>query len=151
MMKGSCVALVLVLQLLSGVSARSSIFARNGDDRHGAALHQTDTSITDPSHHIFKYGQAETDPEMLPSSKHPRTLSDRAQEIRSSEQEEEEEDGNQMGASKIGSSPPRCEHKCYGCTPCEATQVPATHIGHAHVRVQYTNYEPEGLIAFAKK
>ncbi|KAI6690151.1 hypothetical protein NL676_026979 [Syzygium grande] len=125
-MKGSCVALVLVLQLLSGVSARSSIFARDGDDRHGAALHQT-----------------ETDPEILPSSKHPRTLSDRAQEIRSSEQEEEE-DRNQMGASKIGSSPPRCEHKCYGCTPCEATQVPATHNGHAHVRVQYTNYEPEG-------
>ncbi|KAI6688866.1 hypothetical protein NL676_025694 [Syzygium grande] len=42
-MKGSCVALVLVLQLLSGVSARSSIFARDGDDRHGAALHQTET------------------------------------------------------------------------------------------------------------
>ncbi|XP_056167927.1 EPIDERMAL PATTERNING FACTOR-like protein 3 [Syzygium oleosum] len=125
MMKGSCVALVLVLQLLSGVFARSSIFARNGDDRHGAALHQT-----------------ETDPEILPSSKHPGTLSDRAQE-RSSEQEEEE-DRNQMGASKIGSSPPRCKHKCYGCTPCEATQVPATHNEHAHVRVQYTNYEPEG-------
>ncbi|XP_030457741.1 polygalacturonase [Syzygium oleosum] len=126
MMKRSCVALVLVLQLLSGVSARSSIFARDGDDRHGAALHKT-----------------ETVPGILPSSKHPRTLSDRAQEIRSSEQEEEE-DGNQMGVSKIGSSPPRCEHKCYGCTPCEATQVPATHNGHAHVRVQYTNYEPEG-------
>ncbi|XP_030525486.1 EPIDERMAL PATTERNING FACTOR-like protein 3 isoform X1 [Rhodamnia argentea] len=129
-MKRSCVALVLVLQLLSGVSARSSVFARNGYDRHGVALHQT-----------------ETDPEMLPSSKHPRTLSERAQEeIRSGDDddEQEEEDGKQMGVSKIGSSPPRCEHKCYGCTPCEATQVPATHDGHAHVRVQYTNYEPEG-------
>ncbi|XP_048130014.1 EPIDERMAL PATTERNING FACTOR-like protein 3 isoform X3 [Rhodamnia argentea] len=126
-MKRSCVALVLVLQLLSGVSARSSVFARNGYDRHGVALHQT-----------------ETDPEMLPSSKHPRTLSERAQEeIRSAE--EEGEDGNQMGASKVGSRPPRCEHnKCYGCTPCEATQVPATHDGHTHVRVQYTNYQPEG-------
>ncbi|KAM7254506.1 hypothetical protein ACFE04_003886 [Oxalis oulophora] len=27
---------------------------------------------------------------------------------------------------KIGSSPPSCEHKCYGCTPCEAIQVPTT-------------------------
>ncbi|KAL3735988.1 hypothetical protein ACJRO7_025012 [Eucalyptus globulus] len=116
--------LVVVLQLLSGVSARSSIFAHNGDDPHGAALPQT-----------------ETNPEALPSSKHPRTLPERAQEIRSSEQGEER---NQMGGSKIGSRPPRCEHKCYGCTPCEPTQVPATHNGHAHVTVQYTNYEPEG-------
>ncbi|KAF8025725.1 hypothetical protein BT93_F2532 [Corymbia citriodora subsp. variegata] len=131
MMERSCLALVLVLQLLSGVSARSSIFAPSGDDRRGAALHRT-----------------ETNPEMLPSSKHPRTLSETAQEIRSSGHEEEEKGGgegrNKVGASKIGSSPPRCEHKCSGCTPCEATQVPATHNGHAHVKVQYTNYEPEG-------
>ncbi|XP_057771343.1 EPIDERMAL PATTERNING FACTOR-like protein 3 [Salvia miltiorrhiza] len=42
---------------------------------------------------------------------------------------------------KIGSKPPSCEHKCYGCMPCEAIQVPttATHFG-----VLYTNYEPEG-------
>ncbi|KAK1416895.1 hypothetical protein QVD17_26014 [Tagetes erecta] len=42
----------------------------------------------------------------------------------------------------IGSSPPRCEHKCFGCSPCEATQVPTTNSG--RVRVQYSNYEPEG-------
>ncbi|KAH0691054.1 hypothetical protein KY285_018257 [Solanum tuberosum] len=41
----------------------------------------------------------------------------------------------------IGSSPPSCEHKCYGCMPCEAIQVP-TNTG--RVGVQYTNYEPEG-------
>uniref|UniRef100_K4BMX8 Epidermal patterning factor-like protein n=1 Tax=Solanum lycopersicum TaxID=4081 RepID=K4BMX8_SOLLC len=41
----------------------------------------------------------------------------------------------------IGSSPPSCDHKCYGCMPCEAIQVP-TNTG--RVGVQYTNYEPEG-------
>ncbi|KAK4395107.1 Coatomer subunit zeta-1 [Sesamum angolense] len=25
-----------------------------------------------------------------------------------------------------GSRPPSCEHKCYGCMPCEAIQVPTT-------------------------
>lgn len=44
---------------------------------------------------------------------------------------------------KIGSSPPSCAHKCYGCMPCEAIQVPTT-TGRVRVRVQYTNYEPEG-------
>ncbi|KAK1436892.1 hypothetical protein QVD17_02676 [Tagetes erecta] len=42
--------------------------------------------------------------------------------------------------NRIGSRPPSCEHKCYGCSPCEATQVPTT----THVGIQYTNYEPEG-------
>ncbi|KAI3670546.1 hypothetical protein L1987_87884 [Smallanthus sonchifolius] len=42
--------------------------------------------------------------------------------------------------NRIGSRPPSCEHKCYGCSPCEATQVPTT----SHVGIQYTNYEPEG-------
>ncbi|KAL8537761.1 hypothetical protein ACS0TY_012777 [Phlomoides rotata] len=43
--------------------------------------------------------------------------------------------------NKIGSRPPRCEHKCYGCMPCEAIQVPTIT---GRVGVQYTNYEPEG-------
>lgn len=47
------------------------------------------------------------------------------------------------GMRKIGSSPPSCEHKCYGCIPCEAIQVPTTN-RRSHVGVQYTNYEPEG-------
>ncbi|KAL8252497.1 hypothetical protein R6Q59_036190 [Mikania micrantha] len=42
--------------------------------------------------------------------------------------------------NRIGSRPPSCEHKCYGCSPCEATQVPTT----TRVGIQYTNYEPEG-------
>ncbi|GLU22399.1 hypothetical protein SLE2022_384790 [Rubroshorea leprosula] len=44
------------------------------------------------------------------------------------------------GVSRIGSSAPSCERKCYGCTPCEAIQVPTT----SHVGLQYANYEPEG-------
>ncbi|MBA0777555.1 hypothetical protein Gotri_005564, partial [Gossypium trilobum] len=27
---------------------------------------------------------------------------------------------------KIGSMPPNCQRKCGGCTPCIATQIPAT-------------------------
>lgn len=51
------------------------------------------------------------------------------------------EEGEYREASRIGSSPPSCEHKCYGCMPCEAIQVPTTARG---VGVQYANYEPEG-------
>ncbi|KAI3463258.1 hypothetical protein Pfo_019921 [Paulownia fortunei] len=52
-----------------------------------------------------------------------------------------EEPGANKEINKIGSSPPSCEHKCYGCMPCEAIQVPTTT---SLVGVQYTNYEPEG-------
>ncbi|CAI9267578.1 unnamed protein product [Lactuca saligna] len=53
----------------------------------------------------------------------------------------EEDDRYERGIeNRIGSRPPSCEHKCYGCSPCEATQVPTT----SHVGIQYTNYEPEG-------
>ncbi|KAI3805691.1 hypothetical protein L1987_28281 [Smallanthus sonchifolius] len=41
--------------------------------------------------------------------------------------------------SRLGSRPPRCEHKCRGCAPCSPTQVPTVHFG-----PQYANYEPEG-------
>ncbi|KAF7806742.1 EPIDERMAL PATTERNING FACTOR-like protein 3 [Senna tora] len=44
------------------------------------------------------------------------------------------------GLSRIGSRPPRCEHKCKGCVPCDPIQIPTSR-GH---RVQYANYEPEG-------
>ncbi|KAK7389636.1 hypothetical protein VNO78_24842 [Psophocarpus tetragonolobus] len=47
------------------------------------------------------------------------------------------------GVSKIGSSPPSCEHKCYGCVPCEAIQVPSTSNKRSHLGIQYANYEPE--------
>lgn len=54
---------------------------------------------------------------------------------------EEEQSASYIGMSKIGSSPPSCLHKCYGCSPCEAIQVPTTS---SHVGLQYANYEPEG-------
>ncbi|KAL5062731.1 hypothetical protein RYX36_024468 [Vicia faba] len=47
---------------------------------------------------------------------------------------------NDRGVSKIGSSPPNCEHKCYDCYPCEAIQVPSTS---NHLGIMYANYEPE--------
>ncbi|XP_056176975.1 EPIDERMAL PATTERNING FACTOR-like protein 6 [Syzygium oleosum] len=45
------------------------------------------------------------------------------------------------GLSRLGSRPPNCEHKCRGCEPCEAIQIPATT---DRASVQYANYEPEG-------
>ncbi|KAL9998288.1 putative EPIDERMAL PATTERNING FACTOR-like protein [Helianthus debilis subsp. tardiflorus] len=39
--------------------------------------------------------------------------------------------------NRIGSRPPSCEHKCFGCSPCQPTQVPT-------ISLHYTNYEPEG-------
>ncbi|XVE54051.1 hypothetical protein DITRI_Ditri03aG0051400 [Diplodiscus trichospermus] len=42
---------------------------------------------------------------------------------------------------RLGSRPPNCQHKCGRCTPCVATQIPATS---DKVGIQYTNYEPEG-------
>ena len=44
---------------------------------------------------------------------------------------------------RIGSKPPTCEKKCYGCEPCEAIQVP-TISSTPHISTQYTNYQPEG-------
>lgn len=48
-----------------------------------------------------------------------------------------------IGMRKIGSVPPSCEHKCYGCTPCEAVQVPSTSSRNSNLGLQYSNYEPE--------
>ncbi|KVI01168.1 hypothetical protein Ccrd_020556 [Cynara cardunculus var. scolymus] len=42
-------------------------------------------------------------------------------------------------SSRVGSRPPRCEHKCKGCSPCSPIEVPTAHLG-----PQYANYEPEG-------
>ncbi|XP_057514668.1 EPIDERMAL PATTERNING FACTOR-like protein 6 [Actinidia eriantha] len=54
--------------------------------------------------------------------------------------EKSEEGSDYKGVDQIGSRPPSCEHKCYGCMPCDAIQVPTTS---SRVGVQYTNYEPE--------
>ncbi|CAL0320285.1 unnamed protein product [Lupinus luteus] len=46
------------------------------------------------------------------------------------------------GLSRLGSTPPRCEHKCGGCIPCDPIQIPTSN---KHLlRLQYANYEPEG-------
>ncbi|XP_026420833.1 EPIDERMAL PATTERNING FACTOR-like protein 3 isoform X1 [Papaver somniferum] len=50
-------------------------------------------------------------------------------------------DGEYKMLSTLGSRPPSCEHKCGGCVPCEAIQVPTTT---DRVGIQYANYEPEG-------
>ncbi|XP_019096370.1 PREDICTED: EPIDERMAL PATTERNING FACTOR-like protein 3 [Camelina sativa] len=44
---------------------------------------------------------------------------------------------------RIGSKPPSCEKKCYGCEPCEAIQVP-TVSSIPHLSPHYANYQPEG-------
>ncbi|KAK2653146.1 hypothetical protein Ddye_013002 [Dipteronia dyeriana] len=55
------------------------------------------------------------------------------------------EGGEGEDSRKIGSSPPKCEHKCYGCIPCEAIQVPTNTKKQTHfLGVKYANYEPEG-------
>ncbi|CAA7035651.1 unnamed protein product [Microthlaspi erraticum] len=44
---------------------------------------------------------------------------------------------------RIGSEPPSCEKKCYGCEPCEAVQFP-TISSIPHLSPHYANYQPEG-------
>ncbi|GKV13981.1 hypothetical protein SLE2022_268940 [Rubroshorea leprosula] len=43
--------------------------------------------------------------------------------------------------ARLGSRPPNCERKCRDCTPCVATQIPATS---DRLGPEFTNYEPEG-------
>ncbi|KAL5768590.1 hypothetical protein ACOSQ2_015373 [Xanthoceras sorbifolium] len=54
-------------------------------------------------------------------------------------------DGNEeetyKGLGRLGSRPPSCNHKCQGCVPCEAIQIPATS---DKMGLQSANYEPEG-------
>ncbi|XP_058727770.1 EPIDERMAL PATTERNING FACTOR-like protein 3 [Vicia villosa] len=59
----------------------------------------------------------------------------------SSTQVKEYEEALRGMSSRIGSRPPRCEHRCEGCIPCNPIQIPTNkHL----VGVQYANYEPEG-------
>ncbi|KAF8401022.1 hypothetical protein HHK36_014325 [Tetracentron sinense] len=53
----------------------------------------------------------------------------------------EENEEAYTGLNRLGSRPPNCEHKCGGCSPCEAIQVPTTS---DRLGIQYANYEPEG-------
>ncbi|XP_027338356.1 EPIDERMAL PATTERNING FACTOR-like protein 3 [Abrus precatorius] len=45
------------------------------------------------------------------------------------------------GLTRLGSTPPRCEHKCGGCIPCDPIQIPTNN---DILGVKYANYEPEG-------
>ncbi|KAK7411916.1 hypothetical protein VNO78_03360 [Psophocarpus tetragonolobus] len=45
------------------------------------------------------------------------------------------------GLSRLGSTPPRCEHKCGGCIPCNPIEIPTNN---DLLGTQYANYEPEG-------
>ncbi|KAI4344534.1 hypothetical protein L6164_011749 [Bauhinia variegata] len=45
------------------------------------------------------------------------------------------------GLSRLGSTPPRCEHKCGGCVPCNPIQIPTTNV---LLGVRYASYKPEG-------
>ncbi|MED6145464.1 hypothetical protein PIB30_025609 [Stylosanthes scabra] len=56
---------------------------------------------------------------------------------------EEEEESKGLKLKRLGSKPPRCEHKCGGCIPCDPIQMPKKNNDHL-VGVQYANYEPEG-------
>ncbi|KAL0717177.1 hypothetical protein Bca4012_066499 [Brassica carinata] len=44
---------------------------------------------------------------------------------------------------RIGSKPPTCKKKCYGCQPCEAIQVPSIS-SVPNLSTLYANYQPEG-------
>ncbi|KAK9923667.1 hypothetical protein M0R45_032074 [Rubus argutus] len=118
-MKGVSYWFVIALQIMSWVSATSRLFPPNdGLDVHQAGPGQNPNQSSQVP---LKEG--------LTSS-----ISGVAKM---------HEVANYRGGSKIGSSPPSCENKCYGCTPCEAIQVPTTK-KKTHFRVQYANYEPEG-------
>ncbi|KAK6911917.1 hypothetical protein RJ641_024010 [Dillenia turbinata] len=78
---------------------------------------------------------------MSSSSQHALISPNEAHKNMSGADEKVNEEAFHKGVSKIGSRPPSCDHKCYGCTPCEAIQVPTIT---SHLGVLYTNYEPEG-------
>ncbi|EOA29696.1 hypothetical protein CARUB_v10016217mg, partial [Capsella rubella] len=61
--------------------------------------------------------------------------------LKSSEEDKEMEEIEK--GRRIGSKPPSCEKKCYGCEPCEAVQVP-TISSMPHLSPHYANYQPEG-------
>ncbi|XP_004486842.1 uncharacterized protein [Cicer arietinum] len=92
------------------------------------------------------YAMSHPGPEEAPAPHH--TIESKkgyymAREISKGEKMKEAYDREIEISSKIGSSPPSCEHKCYGCTPCEAIQVPSTSSRRSHLGIQYANYEPE--------
>ncbi|GAV84922.1 hypothetical protein CFOL_v3_28364 [Cephalotus follicularis] len=120
-MEARICCLVFVLQIVCWVSATSRHLApNNGLDNHQPGQSQESSLVNKGSKLIPKEG--------IKSMEGVVGLNDEAYS---------------RGLSKIGSSPPSCEHKCYGCMPCEAIQVPTTS-KHSQLGLQYANYEPEG-------
>ncbi|KAI3878484.1 hypothetical protein MKX03_007264 [Papaver bracteatum] len=107
------VSIVILLHLMGLVSATSRSFTTNHEAHHQQQAAQISESISP-----------------APSSSHQEFL----QGMGGS-------DGEYKMLSTLGSRPPSCEHKCGGCVPCEAIQVPTTT---DRVGIQYANYEPEG-------
>ncbi|XP_050382271.1 polygalacturonase [Argentina anserina] len=123
-MKGISCWFVISLQIMSWLSATSRLLPpSNGLDVHEAGS-----------------GQNQISPNFHQSS---RVTLEQGLTSSTSGVANTNEIASFRGGSKIGSSPPSCENKCYGCTPCEAIQVPTTKKQN-HFRVEYANYEPEG-------
>ncbi|EXB29704.1 hypothetical protein L484_013478 [Morus notabilis] len=115
-MKGKFWSLIIALQIVSWVAATSRPFPSN----YGIGVHHSGPS------------QSPETPQST-STEGPKSWEEVANMNKVA---------NYKEVSKIGSSPPSCEHKCYGCSPCEAIQVPTTN-RHSHLGIQYANYEPE--------
>ncbi|OAY36482.1 uncharacterized protein LOC110626346 [Manihot esculenta] len=117
---------VLALQIMSFVSGTSRPFAPN----NGVAVDQP--------------GQSQSPQVILSSNLGTQMGSKQDSKSMGEEGGGLNEDACTKGLNKIGSSPPSCEHKCFGCRPCQAIQVPTTSKTHSHLGVNYANYEPEG-------
>lgn len=129
----SICCLLLALQIASLVSAASRPFAPNS----GVAVNQAVTG------HSLQPLQVPLDSNFDPQSGSQKGI--KTKDGVAGGMIIEAAAGYPKGITKIGSTPPSCEHKCHGCTPCEAIQVPAiSKTGTHHLSVNYANYEPEG-------
>ncbi|GAB4842563.1 hypothetical protein Ancab_012539 [Ancistrocladus abbreviatus] len=111
----ACLLVLLAMQMMAWISATSRQLARNHDP-----LVQNQGNGSSPDSYKVQF-----------SSK---------QDSKGIEEKQMATEGYKE-VKKIGSRPPNCENKCYGCTPCEAIQVPTIT---GHLSLQYTNYLPEG-------
>ncbi|GAB2225540.1 hypothetical protein Droror1_Dr00006337 [Drosera rotundifolia] len=115
-----CCLLLLGVQIMTWVSATSRLLAPNHDDHSPPT--QDNGSSRDPFH--------------------VKTTSEEVNKIQKGVgKTEEKPKESYKDEKKIGSRPPSCENKCYGCSPCEAIQVPTIT---AAFTIQYANYFPEG-------
>ncbi|KAJ6348272.1 hypothetical protein OIU76_004693 [Salix suchowensis] len=102
----SICCVVLALQMVSLVSATSRPFAPN----NGGGVHQAVTGQSLQS--LQALLDSNLDPQFGPEKKDI--------EIKEGMMNEAAAADYAKGIAKIGSTPPSCEHKCHGCSPCEA-------------------------------